>query len=386
MWKNNTFNMLSLLDIQYTGTILFDDIDYKSKSDKERANFRRNHIGYVFQKQNLISFLSVEENQHIYDTEKIIDKTSIHELSQGQQETKILDSVLNQNKDIFLLDEVLSSLDIKNRNRFIPKIIEKSKICLVILVSHDVSLEKEADQVYLMEDKALTKIKDNTISHPKPATSTKEEFKISWKRIIPRFLSSFKLISLITSFCFSLLFALCYIGLESNRNDAFFSLLFGLQSEKYIIAAPNHNNSSSDIKKAFPNKSYEIYDEDTPIVYFEEEKDDNQVYCSQKTYDQFIENDTDEQTYHIVNGELRLLRESYKIQINNNLTDGFFYHYRSTKSSLPSSTRHTSPTRPTFREVVLITSSLWFPLPITSKRTLPIKTINSRTIPSMWQA
>ena len=103
--KTTFFNMLSFIDTDYEGTVLVDGVDYRKESDAIRSKFRRDNICYILQKQNFISFLSVEKNQGIYSKEKKKGRTGIQELSQGQQEIAVLEEALKLKKRIYFLDE-----------------------------------------------------------------------------------------------------------------------------------------------------------------------------------------------------------------------------------------------------------------------------------------
>ena len=63
--KTTLFNILSLLDLDYKGEVLIDGKDFQKEKSDTRARFIRDRIAYVFQKQNMISFLSVEENRNL---------------------------------------------------------------------------------------------------------------------------------------------------------------------------------------------------------------------------------------------------------------------------------------------------------------------------------
>lgn len=159
--KTTLLSMLSLIDNQYEGEILYNGKNHRTDSDKKQTLFRKTHICYVLQKNNMISFLSVEDNQSIYSDYRSMTHAKISSLSQGQQEYAVLQSSLSQPKNIYLLDEVLSSLDKEKRKEIIDRILVLSKTSLVILISHDVSLEEYANQIYLLDNKKMTICKNS---------------------------------------------------------------------------------------------------------------------------------------------------------------------------------------------------------------------------------
>lgn len=60
--KTTLLNLLAMLDRPTQGQILLDGKDVSSLSDDEQADFRSEHLGYVFQDFNLLDTLNVREN------------------------------------------------------------------------------------------------------------------------------------------------------------------------------------------------------------------------------------------------------------------------------------------------------------------------------------
>jgi putative ABC transport system ATP-binding protein len=60
--KSTLLNVLGMLDSPTDGEYLFDGEDVSNFSEKERADLRKNKIGFIFQNFNLIDELSVFEN------------------------------------------------------------------------------------------------------------------------------------------------------------------------------------------------------------------------------------------------------------------------------------------------------------------------------------
>jgi putative ABC transport system ATP-binding protein len=60
--KTTLLNLLGLLDRPDEGTLLFEGRDVSALRDRERARFRRERIGFVFQTHQLVPVLSAAEN------------------------------------------------------------------------------------------------------------------------------------------------------------------------------------------------------------------------------------------------------------------------------------------------------------------------------------
>jgi len=60
--KTTLLNLLGLLDVPDSGTLLFEGRDVSDLPERERARLRREKLGFVFQAQQLVPVLSAEEN------------------------------------------------------------------------------------------------------------------------------------------------------------------------------------------------------------------------------------------------------------------------------------------------------------------------------------
>ncbi len=142
--KTTLLNIISLMDSNFEGQLYFDGESFCKKSFRKRQSFRAENISYVLYNNNLFSFLNAKENllldSKLEYTELLsgIDlEKSINQLSGGQQMLIAMTRVINQKKKIILLDEVTSQLADENVKKLMNKLIEISKDCLIILVTHD---------------------------------------------------------------------------------------------------------------------------------------------------------------------------------------------------------------------------------------------------------
>ena len=60
--KTTLLNILAALDTPTSGRVLLDGKDFSTIPDRERAAFRRDHLGFVFQDFNLLDTFSVRDN------------------------------------------------------------------------------------------------------------------------------------------------------------------------------------------------------------------------------------------------------------------------------------------------------------------------------------
>jgi ABC-type lipoprotein export system ATPase subunit len=146
-----------LLKIQ-RGRIQVGELELSKISDTQVDRFRGRHIGFVFQRNHLISALSVKRNllmapfladlpgdesrvEEVLAQLGLWDKKNarIHELSQGQaQRVAIARAILNK-PSLILADEPTSALDDINCERVIRLLLNVSQQnqCTLLVATHD---------------------------------------------------------------------------------------------------------------------------------------------------------------------------------------------------------------------------------------------------------
>lgn len=90
--KTTLLDIISLNDLNFKGDVFFDGLSIKKISSKKIQDIKRNHILYIKQKNNLMDFLSKEENENLFDVyskSKIKHtKTDVRNCSEGEQMQK----------------------------------------------------------------------------------------------------------------------------------------------------------------------------------------------------------------------------------------------------------------------------------------------------------
>lgn len=160
--KTTLLHLMGGLLRGYTGTLQIDNIELSTLSESALDRFRGKHIGFIFQKNHLISALSVEKNvimspylagvpinrQHAREvlTELGLDgknKSSVKEISQGQaQRVAIARAVMNK-PSIILADEPTSALDDKSCERVIGLLLDVAtrNNATLVVATHDQRLK-----------------------------------------------------------------------------------------------------------------------------------------------------------------------------------------------------------------------------------------------------
>ena len=169
--KTTLLHLLGGLLRGYSGNLQVNGMELSTLSETELDTFSGKNIGFIFQKNHLISALSVEQNlfmapylagltvdkikaQKVLTTLGIEEKmkSAVTEISQGQaQRVAIARAILNQ-PPIILADEPTSALDDRSCERVINLLlrIADSNQSTLVVATHDQRLkDKISNQILL---------------------------------------------------------------------------------------------------------------------------------------------------------------------------------------------------------------------------------------------
>lgn len=168
--KSTLLNIIGGIENSDSGKIKIGDEVVGEMKEKKLTQYRRKHLGYVFQSYNLIPNLTVKENIEVgaYLSDKPLDIDELlktlglwehkdkipNQLSGGQQQRTAIGRAIVKNPDILLCDEPTGALDY-NTSKEILKLIEdvnKKFGNTVILVTHNDAIKNMADQVIKLKD------------------------------------------------------------------------------------------------------------------------------------------------------------------------------------------------------------------------------------------
>lgn len=168
--KSTLLNIIGGIDQADGGYIAIKDEKTADMKEKELTDYRRNHLGYVFQMYNLIPNLNVKENIEVgaYLSDKLLEIDDLlktlglyehryklpNQLSGGQQQRTAIGRAIVKNPDILLCDEPTGALDY-NTSKEILKLIEdvnKKYGNTVIIVTHNDAIKNMADKVIKLKD------------------------------------------------------------------------------------------------------------------------------------------------------------------------------------------------------------------------------------------
>lgn len=156
--KSTLLNIVGLLDNPTEGTLAFNGTDITHLKEKDRTQFRKGNIGFIFQSFNLIDELNVYNNVElplIYlklksaERSKMVDdvltrmkighraKHFPQQLSGGQQQRVAIARAVIANPGLILADEPTGNLDSKNGIEVMNLLSELNQEgATIIMVTH----------------------------------------------------------------------------------------------------------------------------------------------------------------------------------------------------------------------------------------------------------
>lgn len=168
--KSTLLNIIGGIDEADEGYISINGEKTANMKEKELTEYRRKHLGYVFQMYNLIPNLNIRENVEVgaylsdkpLDTEELLHTLGLFEhrhklpnqLSGGQQQRCSIGRAIVKNPDILLCDEPTGALDY-NTSKEILKLLEdinKKYGNTIIIVTHNEAIKDMADRVVTLRD------------------------------------------------------------------------------------------------------------------------------------------------------------------------------------------------------------------------------------------
>lgn len=173
--KSTLLNIIGGIENIDSGSIRIGDEQMESMNEKQLAQYRRKHLGYVFQAYNLIPNLTVKENIEVgaYLSKNPLELDGLlktlglwehkdkipNQLSGGQQQRTAIGRALIKNPDILLCDEPTGALDYQTSKEILQLIEDVNQKFgnTVILVTHNDAIQGMADQVIKLRDGQIRK-------------------------------------------------------------------------------------------------------------------------------------------------------------------------------------------------------------------------------------
>lgn len=173
--KTTLLNVLSSIDKVSHGSIQINKTETTSMKEKQLAEFRKNHLGFIFQDYNLLDTLTVKENillplsitkmskveanQRFHDLARELGIYELkdkypNEISGGQKQRTSAARAFIHDPDIIFADEPTGALDSKSASDLLNKLSEMnvSRQASIVMVTHDPVAASYSSRVIFIKD------------------------------------------------------------------------------------------------------------------------------------------------------------------------------------------------------------------------------------------
>lgn len=177
--KSTYLNILGGLDHPTTGQVYYRDHDLTHASEAELTDYRRYHVGFVFQFYNLIPSLTALENVSIVTEianqpmrpEEALELVDLgnrmnhfpSELSGGEQQRVAIARAIAKNPSVLLCDEPTGALDSETGTLVLNAIdkINRELNTTTAVITHNISISGMADRIIHLSDGLVSNIEIN---------------------------------------------------------------------------------------------------------------------------------------------------------------------------------------------------------------------------------
>jgi len=182
--KSTLLNILGGLDVPTSGEVHYRDQNLTRASERELTEYRRRHVGFVFQFYNLIPSLTARENVALV-TEIADHPIAPHEalalvhlqeridhfpaqLSGGEQQRVAIARAIAKQPAVLLCDEPTGALDVHTGIVVLEAIarVNRELGTATILITHNAAIAAMADRVVHLSDGRIASISTNADKRP----------------------------------------------------------------------------------------------------------------------------------------------------------------------------------------------------------------------------
>ena len=177
--KSTLLNILGGLDVPTSGEVRFGDHRLTGASEAELTEYRREHVGFVFQFYNLIPSLTVRENVALVTDivrdpmpiDEAIDRVGLTprrdhfpaQLSGGEQQRVAIARAIVKKPEVLLCDEPTGALDYTT-GKLVLEVIERINRDLgttAVVITHNAAIAGMADRVIHLGDGRIVSVETN---------------------------------------------------------------------------------------------------------------------------------------------------------------------------------------------------------------------------------
>ena len=173
--KTTLLNVLSSIDKVSQGSITIEGKEMTEMKEKQLAQFRKNHLGFIFQDYNLLDTLTVKENillplsisktpkkEADFKFERVATELGIYdikdkypnEISGGQKQRTSAARAFIHEPSIIFADEPTGALDSKSASDLLNKLsdLNQKRKATILMVTHDPVAASYCNRVIFIKD------------------------------------------------------------------------------------------------------------------------------------------------------------------------------------------------------------------------------------------
>jgi putative ABC transport system ATP-binding protein len=178
--KSTLLNILGGLDNATTGTVHYRDLELSKAPDKVLTQYRRKHVGFVFQFYNLIPSLTARENvlavteiaDNPYSPDEALALVGLEDrlhhfpsqLSGGQQQRVAIARAIAKRPAVLLCDEPTGALDSETGIKVLEAIDSANRTLgtATAIITHNADIARMADRIIHMSNGQIHSVEINT--------------------------------------------------------------------------------------------------------------------------------------------------------------------------------------------------------------------------------
>ncbi len=182
--KSTLLNILGGLDTATSGTVSYRGKNLTNADERELTDYRRFHVGFVFQFYNLIPSLTARENVAVVTEiarnpmapEDALGLVGLTErldhfpaqLSGGEQQRVAIARAISKNPEVLLCDEPTGALDSKTGIVVLEALerINRELGTATAIITHNVDIAGMADRVVHLSNGRITQVEVNRVKKP----------------------------------------------------------------------------------------------------------------------------------------------------------------------------------------------------------------------------
>ncbi|GAB2565476.1 ABC transporter ATP-binding protein [Gracilibacillus alcaliphilus] len=178
--KSTLLNVLATIDSPTSGDILIEADNIAKMKEEKLADFRRDHLGFIFQDYNLLDSLTVRENillplaiakrpakeiqekvmtmAQTFGIENLLDKYP-YQISGGQKQRTASCRALVSNPKLIFADEPTGALDSKSATDLLESLssLNLEQEATIMMVTHDAYAASFCRRILFIKDGRLSK-------------------------------------------------------------------------------------------------------------------------------------------------------------------------------------------------------------------------------------